>query len=161
MKISISLIITTLLLFLGSINSFGQDVIVTNPIPLSFGTVAVNGSGFIRMDLDGNRYTNTGSGITALSWPGHPEASCAKIVITVTKKQNGVAYMLPSYINLSGPNGALRIDDITHSQYPGGWLNKLLVGVWDFEIGGTIKNLTVNTRAGTYTGFFTVRVDYN
>lgn len=161
MNIYISLIITTLLLFLVSIISFGQDVIVTNPIPLSFGTVAVNGSGFIRMDLDGNRYTNTGSGITALSWPGHPDPSCAQILITVNRQRSGAAYSLPSYIDLSGPNGTLRVTDIQHSTYPGGWFNILKVGVWSFDIGGTINNLTVNTSAGTFTGFFTVVVDYN
>lgn len=160
MKISISLIITTLLLFLVNIDSFGQDVIVTNPIPLSFGTVAATGPGTVRMDLDGNRYTNNAANITALNYPGHPAASCAQIVITVTKSKWGASYNLPGYIDLSGPNGTLRVTDIKHSTYPGGWFNRLLEGVWNFEIGGTVS-ITNNTNPGTYTGFFTVSVNYN
>lgn len=131
--------------------TIATPIAISQTTPLSFGTVVASGTAGTVVVSNASVRTTTG-GVGALG--GTPAAA----VFNVTGQgTNAFSITLPTTVSLTGPGTAMNVTTFNHNA---GASPALAAGAKTVNVGATL-GVGANQTAGTYSGTYTVSVNYN
>lgn len=136
------------------ISTHAAEIAISNNSPLAFGSFAAGSGGTVTVSPSG-MCSGSGDVIVVI-------ADCAAAEFTVTGDPNFTYFIdLPAdnFVTLTGPGSDMSITQFTSN--PAGANGQLGAGgSQNLTVGGTL-NVGNNQAPGSYTGNFTIIVDYN
>ncbi|MFA7585692.1 MAG: DUF4402 domain-containing protein [Novosphingobium sp.] len=132
-----------------------STIAVTKDLDLSFGQIAVNGTGTVALAATGGAPTCSAQVICAGT------TQPAEFTITGADSIAVVASVVETSIDLVHATDAAKKFTLDNFGVAFQGTGVLTGGVEKFNVGGTLNVDTANALAGVYAGTFTVSVDYN